>query len=378
MDLNKLKISNTNFVNINNSFNMPLLKLNIKLLEDNMESSKLEVYVDSNLDSTPKRKIYAFDFQTPLRVVDNLSDEFIIDSTYGENGIQLESYVVRKSRNGELLETPIKQLVNGTPIILFEGLNRISTNCKNVQIEVDYQEKANIISKASINPIVEQQSNEILSLDDIYFKDCFTETEKGINAEFNKLTINCMNSLNGNFTLDCDGNLVVNSITTKVNNNQSKDLDFDAIYPVGSIYLSVNDVDPGSLFTGVWEKITGYYLYAGLGGQVSGNNTTSGPSVDSTSSTAITVAQMPSHTHIQDPHCHAQNPNTWMNVAPYDGLVPTGGTYAAYAGTSYNTEYATASNQYTGGNQGHTHTLNNHTHYVEPLRMELYCYKRVA
>lgn len=37
---------------------------------------------------------------------------------------------------------------------------------------------------------------------------------------------------------------------------------FDMVYPVGSIYMSMNDVSPGDLFGGVWKKIYGRVLMA--------------------------------------------------------------------------------------------------------------------
>lgn len=105
-----------------------------------------------------------------------------------------------------------------------------------------------------------------------------------------------------------------------------------------------------------------------------------GPSTNTTGSTAITIAQMPSHTHTQNAHSHAQNVNTWMNDPSHYDTRPAGssGYYAGAALATYYTQSATATNNNTGGGQGHTHTLSSHTHSVTPLRYEVYAWKRTA
>ena len=89
--------------------------------------------------------------------------------------------------------------------------------------------------------------------EELYFKDAFTEVDGSINIDVNSLNTNCITSNNNKFSLDSDGNLIVNSITTANSNNSN--IDFDMIYPVGSIYFSVNNVNPGTLFGGTWESI---------------------------------------------------------------------------------------------------------------------------
>lgn len=65
---------------------------------------------------------------------------------------------------------------------------------------------------------------------------------------------------------------------------------FDKIYPVGSIYISVNSTSPSDLFGGSWERLTDRFLVGA--GNSYGVNTTGG----STTHT-LTISEMPSHTH---------------------------------------------------------------------------------
>ena len=65
---------------------------------------------------------------------------------------------------------------------------------------------------------------------------------------------------------------------------------FDAIYPVGSIYLAYNHTNPATLFGGTWTRITNAFLWAttatGTIGQTGGEQTVT-----------LTEEQMPKHTH---------------------------------------------------------------------------------
>ena len=79
-------------------------------------------------------------------------------------------------------------------------------------------------------------------------------------------------------------NSALNVANTKVN---SSDL-FDLIYPVGSIYLSVNNTSPATLFGGTWEQIKDTFLL-GAGDDYTLGNTGGEASVK------LTISEIPVH-----------------------------------------------------------------------------------
>lgn len=67
---------------------------------------------------------------------------------------------------------------------------------------------------------------------------------------------------------------------------------FNLCYPVGSIYMSVNDTEPSVLFGGTWEKIKDRFLLAS--GDTYNNGDTGGEATHT-----LTINEIPSHNHIQ-------------------------------------------------------------------------------
>ena len=149
--------------------------------------------------------------------------------------------------------------------------------------------------------------------------------------------------------------------------NQLKALT-DAIYPVGSIYMSMSSTNPSNLFGGTWERIgVGRTLVSAGGGTdaVVDENTYTGRGTNSTTTTAfpvgetggelshaLTVTELPKHRHsVSVPASTSTKYGT-----------NSGGKSPKAASTSYNTGY-------TGGDGAH----NNMSTYLA-----VYMWKRTA
>lgn len=62
------------------------------------------------------------------------------------------------------------------------------------------------------------------------------------------------------------------------------------VYPIGSIYISVNDISPASLFGGAWEQIENVFLLGA--GSLYPIGSTGGEAIHT-----LTVDEMPTHYH---------------------------------------------------------------------------------
>lgn len=94
-------------------------------------------------------------------------------------------------------------------------------------------------------------------------------------------------------------------------------LDIYNFYPVGSIYLSVVNINPSTYFGGTWEAIEGVFLLGCSSEYVAG--TTGGEE-----SHTLTVEEMPKHNHQMT--FYTGNPGGFQNaqqVAPNNSIPRT-------------------------------------------------------
>lgn len=154
------------------------------------------------------------------------------------------------------------------------------------------------------------------------------------------------------------------------------------MYPVGSIYMSVNNVSPASFIGGTWERMARGRTLIGEG---TSDQTFSAGTSNGASNVTLTTAQMPSHTHTQNSHSHRFNKGTkneysanvisgYTSNARYLGWVEqSGGGGDSYANTTgkntYAADYTTATNQNTGSGQAHNNL---------PPYLVVYMWKRTA
>lgn len=66
-------------------------------------------------------------------------------------------------------------------------------------------------------------------------------------------------------------------------------LDLDKIWPIGSVYISVNSTDPSSLFGGKWEQLKDRFLL-GCGTKINGT-------IGGEENHTLSINEMPSHNH---------------------------------------------------------------------------------
>lgn len=130
------------------------------------------------------------------------------------------------------------------------------------------------------------------------------------------------------------------------------------IYPVGSIYMSVNDVNPATIFGGTWQRIKDKFLLAS--GDTYENGATGGEATH-----MLNASEIPTHNHSYtkavsvDEHALTElemPPHSHGRAAQYLGSTTTVSlaetTTPPYTELSYNEPLLTV-----GGGEAHSHGL---------------------
>lgn len=257
MDIANEKVVGLEHVSILDALNAPCLSFKLYHHDvPEIEDTKLMIKVGKN-ESDPDLKQVVFELSRPLLFFNGVSDEFVIESRIKQNRVTMTAKIIRKvaeTKDG-LLEESVIEEIPYQAITLLEGENYITTNLDHMNLEILYP-KDTEFNRNYLNVALYHEQPEKNQLEDLYFTDAFTKTTDGINIDANNLNINCLTSNHNHFHLDSEGNLTVKSLT--VEESIGGDIDYNEIlnlvYPIGSIYMSVNMVDPGTIFGGTWES----------------------------------------------------------------------------------------------------------------------------
>lgn len=145
----------------------------------------------------------------------------------------------------------------------------------------------------------------------------------------------------------------------------------DLIYPIGSIYMSINNTNPGTLFGGTWEQIQDRFLLSAGSTYIAG-------STGGSATVTLSINEIPSHSHSgttagAGEHSHLLGGNT-SSVASGSSYARPRGYSSGVRQTTYDTNVA--------GNHTHTFSTNsvggNQSHNNMPPYLAVYVWKRTA
>lgn len=138
---------------------------------------------------------------------------------------------------------------------------------------------------------------------------------------------------------------------------------WNTIYPVGSIYMSVSETSPVTLFGGTWERIEDRFLLAA-------GDTYAAGSIGGEATVALTTHEMPNHTHLQTLRTYSSASTTIYTVPDKAHALVLDQSNTKGPGTSHNVAMLSAGDsQGTGGNQPHNNM---------PPYLAVYVWKRTA
>ena len=117
-------------------------------------------------------------------------------------------------------------------------------------------------------------------------------------------------------------------------------------WPIGSIYQTVNNINPGTIFGGTWEEITGKFLLGRSSGHAAGTN-------GGSETVTLEANQLPSHHHTLPAHTHTGTTEESGNHRHQTYRRKTGATGTA----RYTAEGEDTNGGWTAYGGKHTHTF---------------------
>lgn len=158
------------------------------------------------------------------------------------------------------------------------------------------------------------------------------------------------------YSWDADQNVTFPSIVNASNLRIDGTNVLLKVYPVGSIYISVNNTNPGTLFGGTWEQIKDTFL-------LSCGSTYEAGSTGGEATVSLQVNNLPPHDHTERlPESFRISANAGSGGYVSDATNPK----TPYAGGTYSSSVKTGT---TGGGQAHNNM---------PPYLAVYVWKRIA
>lgn len=202
--------------------------------------------------------------------VEDAEEEFDIDKELNDNWDKIDTKLKEHISNINTNLSNLKKTTN----------DAISTkaNSSDVYDKTEINEKMN--AKANSSDVYTKTETDTklkakANTSDVYTK---TELDTKINAKQDKLIAGTnITILNNTISAKSTTSTTYSTATSSADGLMSKtdksklDNIFNSIYPVGSIYMSVNSTNPANLFGGTWEQIKGRFLL-GTGSLESNNN----------------------------------------------------------------------------------------------------------
>lgn len=185
---------------------------------------------------------------------------------------------------------------------------------------------------------------------------------------------------NGTLTIQKNGTSI-GTFSANTSSNQSINIEVptnqnivDLIYPIGSIYLTLNQTNPAILFGGEWEQIKDKFLI-GVGdshnlGNNYGSNTKNLSHTHAVQDHILTIAEIPEHTHKTGIQGH--------NSFDYTTDKGDGGNTAVVL---FNQTAGVATSSTGGGgahNHGNTTSQLSSTFDITPASVAVYIWERIG